>query len=266
MPLLNDRFRGTASKLPQATQDRFQDLKAALIERDEASIRNAASSFWARTKKKGTTALEHAQYVHRLVDRMVEGRDRDGFIDSLVKEVVTQDLPKEGRMLVRERKPETTLKATKLAEEYFSIREESYAAWSMEPAEQGTRTHSGRDKYSQRRGRRDSPSRQYRRETSPSREDKESEDKTPNPEAKAGQAGHGDKKGQHHPRPRRRPKVGQMLQQWGAGAQTVRVLAQSPQNRLNLTPKTQQLTQTGLHFWQGLSEHSPRLRGRDFPR
>lgn len=113
MTLLNNRFRGTASKLPQATQDRFQDLKAALIEQDEASVRNAAASFWARAKKRGTTALKHAQYVQRLVDRMIEGRDRDSFIDSLGKEVVTQDLPKEGRMFVRERKPYMTLETAK---------------------------------------------------------------------------------------------------------------------------------------------------------
>lgn len=102
LSLLNDRFCGTASKLPQATQDDYDELKTALIERDESSVRNAAAAFWSRSKKKGMTALEHAQYVQRLADRFLDGEDRASILDSFVREVVTQDLPKEGRMYVRE--------------------------------------------------------------------------------------------------------------------------------------------------------------------
>lgn len=109
------------SKLPADVRDTYDTLKAALLERDESNVKNAAATFWTMTKKKDATALEHRQQLTRLVDRFLEGDDRASIINSLVKERMVHDLPKEGRIYVRQRKPKSSLEASSLAEELFLL-------------------------------------------------------------------------------------------------------------------------------------------------
>lgn len=128
-PLLNDKYRNTAIKLPEEIQANYTQLKEALLKRDEANIQNAAATFWNYTKKPGTTVLEEVQTLSRLASRFITGDDRQTCIDQLTKEWVIQRLPKEARSFVRERKPGSTMDMAELVEHYFSCREESYAAY-----------------------------------------------------------------------------------------------------------------------------------------
>lgn len=145
IPLLSDRFQSTAVKLPAEVRDDYDRLKAALLERDESNVKNATATFWTYAKKRGVTALEHHQFVHRLIEHFLEGDNRASCVDSLLKEKTIQDLPKEDRTYIRERKPKTSLEVVKLAEEYFANKEESYAAWSSEQADHSN--HNYKDSY-----------------------------------------------------------------------------------------------------------------------
>lgn len=51
LPLLNDKFRGTAVKLPPEIKDNYQDLKSALLERDDQHMKNPAATFWSLQKE-----------------------------------------------------------------------------------------------------------------------------------------------------------------------------------------------------------------------
>lgn len=132
IPLLSNRFRGTAMKLLEEVRDDYDRLKAALLERDDSNTKNAASTFWSIPNQKGTTALEYFHSILRLADWFVEREDRASFLDSLTKERLIQELPKDGRIYVRQRKPKSGLEATALAEEYFQNQEESFSAWTSE--------------------------------------------------------------------------------------------------------------------------------------
>lgn len=66
-PLLNDKFRGVAAKLPTEVQDDFPRLKEALQERDDQHTKNAASTFWTVPKRKGMSAMEYHQTLTRLI-------------------------------------------------------------------------------------------------------------------------------------------------------------------------------------------------------
>lgn len=125
IPILNDKFRSTAVMLPAEVREDYDALKTALLERDEVNIKKAAATFWTYTKQAGVSALEHRQFVQRLVKRFIDGDDKDSYEDALVREKTIQDLPKDGRTYVCERKPKTSLDVARLAEEYFAIREES---------------------------------------------------------------------------------------------------------------------------------------------
>lgn len=172
-------------KLPAEVREDCDSLKAALLERDEANIKNAAATFWTYTKQAGISALEHRQFVQRLVKRFIDGDDKESWEDALVREKTIQDLPKEGRMYVRERKPKTSLDVARLAEEYFANREESYTAWKANPTEQDQQSHHGRrDRYQYNRGRRAGSPRYNRQDTSPRQEETEVDHKTPHSETK----------------------------------------------------------------------------------
>lgn len=155
VPLLNDKFRGVVTKLPPETQDNYPRLREALLERDDLHTKNAASTFWTMPKRKGVTAGEYHQTLLRLLDRFTEGEDRDSILDSIVKERLIQELPKEGRMYIRQRKPKTGLEATVLAEEFFHHKEDSYSSWSSEQADTRTQGQQSRDRQPYRRWRKD---------------------------------------------------------------------------------------------------------------
>lgn len=174
IPLFKVRFRGTATKLPPDTRDQYDNLKIAFLERDDSNIKNAASMFWTMPKKRGTTALEYYQQILQLIDRFTEGEDHAGWMDLLAKEWLIQELPKEGRIYIRQRKPKNRLEATALAEEYFHNQEDSFSTWSSECTSQLSHNQYDtyrRDRYSYRRWRRDSSPRQTRRDSSPWSED-----------------------------------------------------------------------------------------------
>lgn len=63
-----------------------------------------------------------------------------------MRERLIQELPKDGRMYVRQRKPKTGLEAATLAEEFFQHREESYSSWSSEQSDDRSRGHAAGDK------------------------------------------------------------------------------------------------------------------------
>lgn len=208
IPLLNNKFRATAVKLPAGTQEDYDMLRNALLERDEANIQDAASMFWNYTKKAGVSGLEERQLILRLIPRFIDREDKDSWMDALARERITQGLPKEGRLFVRERKPKTSMEATKLVEQFFAIREESYTAWKASPRDQEQQTVSGkrdrppygRERYDNYRGRRErSP--KSSRDRSPKSEDREEPPKSPS----CKQLDQGDRKSQ---RPRRDPRSG----------------------------------------------------------
>lgn len=58
VPLLNDKYRGVAAKLPREVQDDFDGLKEALQGHDDLHTRNTSSTFWTTPKKRGTSAIE----------------------------------------------------------------------------------------------------------------------------------------------------------------------------------------------------------------
>lgn len=92
-----------------------------MLERDEANVQDAAYTFWNHSKKAGVTALEERNYILRLIHRFIQGDDKDTWMDSLAREKLIQGLPKEGRQFVKERRPETSMEAARLAERFFEI-------------------------------------------------------------------------------------------------------------------------------------------------
>lgn len=202
--LLNDRFRGTTTKLPSEIQEDYEMLKTALLERDAANSKNASSTFWTVVKKKGTTALEYSQTLRRLATRFVNHTDIESVMDSFVKERFIQELPKEGRMYIRQREPKTTLEATKLADDYFHFGESSYASWSSEQSEP-SHTHHSRERHSHKRRSRDYQQRQTGRGSPPRQEDRKGDSKDPPSDNIPEQADQGSKKTQGTAKPRKEP-------------------------------------------------------------
>lgn len=96
IPLLNNKFRGVAVKLPQDVKVDYDALKQALLDRDDKHLKNPAATFWTLSKDKGVTALDFGQQLTRLADRFLQGNDRASCLDSLVKERFIQELTKEG--------------------------------------------------------------------------------------------------------------------------------------------------------------------------
>lgn len=141
IPLLNDKYRGIAMKLPVDLIDDFQQLRQALQDRDDVHTKNAASTFWTLPKKKGISAIEYHQSITRLIHRFAEGEDKDSILDSIVRERITQELPLEGRTYIRQRKPTTGLQAAQLAEEWFQLKEETYSGWSSEHTDPNSSNH-----------------------------------------------------------------------------------------------------------------------------
>lgn len=76
----------------------------------------------------------------------MEGDDPDTILDLIVRERLTQELPKEGRLYVRQRKPRTGLEAAALAEEWFQLREETYSGWTSEQMDQRSSSQPSRDR------------------------------------------------------------------------------------------------------------------------
>lgn len=127
-PLLNDKYRAVTTKLPPDVQADYDLLVAALKDRDESNIQDAAVTFWNHTKKSGVSGLEERQILMRLVSRFVSGTEEE-CRDSIVKEWMIQRLPKEARQYVREKTPATSMEAVRLVEKFFSAREESYTIY-----------------------------------------------------------------------------------------------------------------------------------------
>lgn len=97
LPLLSEKFRSAAVKMPTEVQGDFEALKLALLERDETNVQDAAATFWAYGKKANVSALEERQYLLRLVPRFIDGDDKAAWTDALVRERIIHGLPKEGR-------------------------------------------------------------------------------------------------------------------------------------------------------------------------
>lgn len=192
-PLLNDRFRSVAAKLPPEIKADYEALKQALLDRDDQHLRNPAATFWTLGKDKGVTALDYGQQLTRLADRFLRGEDRASCLDSIVMERFIQELTKDGRAWVRQRKPQSLLEATRLAEDYFHYHEESYVSWSSRAGDGSVegKTPSQREKQPYRQWKRDYSPKRQEGDTPQKGEPKESGAKPPNtgdqPEAGAGQ-------------------------------------------------------------------------------
>lgn len=94
LPLLNDKFRSVVMKLkPEARAD-YTLLKTKLQDHDDSNIKQAASTFWTLSKKRGWSALQYGQQILRLTDQFMEGEDRESFFDCLSKERLIQEMPK----------------------------------------------------------------------------------------------------------------------------------------------------------------------------
>lgn len=113
------------------------------------------------------------------------GDNRAACIDSLCKECLIHELPKDGRAYVRQRKLASLLEATKLAEEFFFLREESYTSWTSKTEHGSGQQESDRtNRYPYYRGKRSGSPRQNRRDRSPVRTDGDSNKET-RPDSKA---------------------------------------------------------------------------------
>lgn len=189
IPLLDDRLRGTAVKLPTEVKESYRELKKAPLEKDDQQMQNPAATFWTVTKERGVTALEFSQQLVRLLDRFMVGEDRAACLDSVARERFVQELLKEGQAFVRQKKPRSLLEATRIVEEYFHYKELSYTGWSSrtEGSVQEQVQSQKREKYHRCGWRRDLSPRQQRRDSPPHSDESRKEDKdkqTPPQESK----------------------------------------------------------------------------------
>lgn len=209
IPLLNDRFRRTAVKLPPEVKGQYNTLKVALLERDDYQTKNLVATYWTLTKDRGVSALEFAQHILRLLSRFMEGEDRAACMNSMAKERFIHELPKEGRAFIRQRKPKSLLEATILAEEFFHMLEDSYTTWSSS-AHGGHSGHNSyrKDRYPYSKGRRSGSPRYQRRDSPPRSKDRKTATKAPKQEAKGTQAEQREKKAHNQQRPKKDPRSG----------------------------------------------------------
>lgn len=138
-PLLNDRFRGVAMKIKPEERADYDRLKQQLQDNDEADIRHADVTFWTLPKSKHWSALEYVHKLTRLGLRFVEGDTREACVDSMVKGRFIHEMPKDTRQYVRERRPETALKAAMLADEHFAAKEWDFTNWDSSKKDDGSK-------------------------------------------------------------------------------------------------------------------------------
>lgn len=116
LPLLSDRCRTVAINLEADQRKDYDVLKEHLSKSDNVHSRDAGQIFWSMYKDHGMSMRDYSQKLLRALKRFAIGDNRDDILNSILKERLIQELPKETRTYVRDKQPETPLQVCLEAE------------------------------------------------------------------------------------------------------------------------------------------------------
>ena len=101
----------------------YEHVKKAILRRYDINEESYRQRFRGAKRKEGETSRELAARLEDLVDKWMQGRDKiEAIKDLIVLEQLVETLPTDVRIFVKERKPETTAEAAKLADDYCQAR------------------------------------------------------------------------------------------------------------------------------------------------
>ena len=121
-PLLNDDCRLVTLHLEPEERAQYDTVKEELISNSPNSARRAGETFWTLERKKGQTFPQVARILTRLSHRFAAKETVKESLDQFVIEKLLQMLPRQAATSIREKQPNTSREAARLAQLYFQDR------------------------------------------------------------------------------------------------------------------------------------------------